>query len=117
VEIIDRIGRNRIVSLLIAVTAFAAVAYCVQYLRSYPQMEADEEVFKTVDALFTALNSKNIQRLNDCEQRLRKYSDEGNLASSASRNLEGIIERARAGEWENSSQTLYDFILAQRRTN
>lgn len=114
-EITDRIDRRRLASVLIAVTAFVAGVLIVQYLRSYPQMDADENVLKTVDALFTALNNKNSQHLNDCERQLQKYRDEGSLPSSAWRNLQGIIKRARAGEWESSSKTLYDFILAQRR--
>lgn len=114
-ETTDRHDRKRIATFLIAATAFAAGALITQYLRSTPQMNADEEVMKTVDALFTALTSKHIQRLNDCEQTLQKYRLDGRLANNASKSLEAIIQRARAGEWDSSSKTLYDFILAQRR--
>ena len=114
VAIIDRINRNRIATFLIATVAFAAGALIVQYLRSFPQLEANEEVLKTVDALFTALTSKNSQRLNDCDQKLKKFRDDGSVSSSAAKKLDAIIQRARAGEWEASSKTLYEFILGQR---
>jgi hypothetical protein len=117
VEIIDRIDRNRLASILVALTAFAAGAFFVQYLRSCPQIGSDEEVSKTIDALFTALTSKDVQRLSDCEQRLQSYREAGDLPHSAAANLEGMIKQARAGEWESSARILYDFILAQRRMN
>lgn len=113
--LIDRIDRNRFATMLLAVAAFAAGALVVQYLRFTPQLGMDEEVFKTVDALFTAITSKNVQRLNDCEQRLKSAREEGKLNSSAAAKLGTIIGAARAGEWEGSARKLYTFILAQRR--
>jgi hypothetical protein len=29
--------------------------------------------------------------------------------------LDGIIKKARAGNWESATERLYDFMLAQRR--
>ena len=79
------------------------------------QIGTDDEVFKTVDALFTAITSKNSQRLDECEQRLKTARDEGKLSSRAAANLEAIIVAARAGGWDGSARRLYHFMLAQRR--
>lgn len=114
-ETIDRIDRNRLATIVLGILAIAAIVLLTQFLRSQPQFGADEEVFKTVDALFTALTSRDNQRLSDCEQRLQTYRAAGTLPSSAAKKLDGIVKQARSGEWEASARKLYDFMLAQRR--
>ena len=111
----DLFDRNRLATIVLGILAVVAIVFLMQFLRSHPQVGADEEVFKTVDALFTALTSRDNQRLSDCEQRLQSYRDAGTLPSSAAKKLDGIIKQARAGEWEASVRKLYDFMLAQRR--
>ena len=113
---IDRFDRNQRWMIGIGVLAFVAIVVLVQILRSYPQIGQDEEVYKTVDALFTALNSRDTQRLSDCEQRLRSFRESGSLSISAAKNLDAIIKKARTGEWQTSAHKLYDLILAQRRS-
>lgn len=115
-EIIDRLERNRHTVIGVAILAFVLLGLFVPYLRAYPQIGEEEKVLTTVDALFTALTSRDLQRLQDCEVRLETYRDEGELPLVAATKLKNIIERARSGEWETSARTLYDFILAQRRT-
>ena len=115
VRILDRIDRNRISSILV-VTSLIIVGMILQYFRSYPQIGNDDEVFKTTDALFTALNTKSPQQLDECERRLQDYRQAGTLTPAAATRLEKIIEGARMGEWEKSSRNLYDFILAQRKS-
>ena len=114
-EIIDRLQRNRLATILIAIVSFVCAAAVYQYLRTSPQIGPNEEVFKTVDALFTALTTKDLQRLSDCESRLQADLESGALPSAAAKNLDGIIQRARAGKWDASADTLYQFILDQRR--
>ena len=115
-EIINRIDRNRPVAIVVAILAFALFGICVQYLRAYPQIGDEEKVMTTVDALFTALTTRDLDRLRNCETRLQEYREEGDLPDVAATKLEQIIGRARSGEWESSARTLYDFILAQRGT-
>jgi hypothetical protein len=78
-------------------------------------MGADPEVFKTVDALFTAVTSRDEKRLAECEQRLFALIDAGKVPPAASAYLGQVIGTARAGRWESATQTLYDFMRAQRR--
>lgn len=82
---------------------------------STPQMGTDEEVFHTVDALFTAITSHDEKRLADCEQQLKAHREAGKLPPDAANTLDGIIAKARAGSWETAAERLYDFMKAQRR--
>jgi hypothetical protein len=80
-----------------------------------PQMGADEAVFRTVDALFTAATARDEKQLADCERRLVALKDAGKLPPDASAYLDNIIRQARGGRWESAAHSLYDFMRAQRR--
>jgi hypothetical protein len=80
-----------------------------------PQMGADKDVFATVDALFTAITAHDEKQLSQCEQRLKGYFDAGTLPETASTYLKGIIETAHQGKWQSAAETLYSFMMAQRR--
>ena len=97
-----------------ALVALAGIALFVHWRWSQPQLEADEDVFNTVDALFTALTSQDPGRLEDCERRLDGYIEEDRLAPAAARVLDSVIQQAHAGDWEPAARRLYDFMLAQR---
>ena len=108
--------RNRVAVYLLAGLLLVAVAGAVLAYRSTPpQMGASEEVFNTVDALYTAIRNQDEKRLTECEQRLRSYRDAGKLPEDAAETLDGIIAKARAGSWESAAERLYDFMKAQRR--
>jgi hypothetical protein len=80
-----------------------------------PQMGADEEVFATVDALFTALTARDEKLLGQCEQRLHALKDAGKMPGDAWDYLAGIMQMARAGRWESAAERLYGFMKAQQR--
>jgi hypothetical protein len=80
-----------------------------------PQMGADDEAFKTVDALFTAVTARDEKLLGRCERQLQACRDVGKLPAAAATHLDGVIRQARAGRWESASERLYDFMRAQRR--
>jgi uncharacterized membrane protein YccC len=80
-----------------------------------PQLnQTDAGVFKTVDALFTALTSRDRTRLNDCERRLKSHRADGRMSESAASALDSIIREARDGEWEPAAKRLYNFMLVQQ---
>jgi len=79
-----------------------------------PQLAADEQVFTTVDALFTALTARDRARLEECERRLQAYRKEGKLSEAPAARLDTIIRQARDGKWEPAAQELYGFIRGQR---
>lgn len=107
--------RNRVA--LIALAAVAVILAVVLFLNlgSPPQMGPDEGVFRTVDALFTALTGRNEKQLAQCEQRLKGYQEAGKLPAKAAKSLDGIIQTARAGRWQPAAERLYDFMKGQRR--
>jgi hypothetical protein len=80
-----------------------------------PQIGADEDVSKTVDALFTAVTARDEKQLADCERRLLTLKGAGKLPLEASAYLDNITRKARVGRWESAAQALYDFMSAQRR--
>ena len=77
--------------------------------------ERDEGVFRTVDALFTAVTAKDQKRLADCELRLRGYRESGKLPSAAASELDAIIRKANSGAWLPAAERLYAFMNGQRR--
>lgn len=80
-----------------------------------PQMGADEETFRTVDALYTAFRMKDAGKVAQCESRLRARRDAGKLPASAAAHLDMVIATARGGDWQSATQRLYSFMAAQRR--
>jgi hypothetical protein len=91
------------------------VAIVALGLRRPPQMGADERAFRTVDALYTAVRSRNPARVADCERRLREHRDAGRLPAAAADYLDSIIRDARAERWQAAAERLYEFMAAQRR--
>lgn len=78
-----------------------------------PQLVHNEQVFNTVDALFTAMTSRDATRVDECERRLHAYHADGLMSDSAKSFLDSIIAEARSGKWEPAAKRLYDFILGQ----
>ena len=89
--------------------------YWLGWFGTPPQMTPDDEAYRTVDALFTAINAHDETQLGDCEQQLRAFKDAGRLPGTASDYLDSVIEKARAGHWKPAAEQLYDFMKAQRR--
>lgn len=110
------LNRRQVAWLSTGAIGVLLLVFVIRWLMSPPQMGTDEEVFNTVDALFTAVTSKDLKRLEDCENRLRSYREEGKLPPAAAKNLDSIITRARAGQWKPAAEQLYGFMYAQKRT-
>ena len=108
-------NRDRVaLAVLAAVVAVVGVVLFLN-LGSPPQMGADEEVFRTVDALFTALTGRSEPQLDQCERRLKEYREAGKLPPKAAKTLDAIIATARAGRWRPSAERLYEFMKGQKR--
>ena len=85
------------------------------WFRVPPQMGASDEAFHSVDALYTAVRNRDESQLADCERRLKGHAETGKLTAPAWKYLDGIIQKARGGGWQSAAESLYDFMLAQRR--
>lgn len=104
----------RRLSIGIGIVSLLLIGVSIYWLWPTPQLGADEEVFRTVDALFTAVTGRNEKALFQCEKRLHVYRDDGKLPTPAADTLDAVITQARSGRWESAAVRLYDFIRAQR---
>lgn len=106
-------ARIAVVSVL-GLGAVLAVVALVAWNRT-PQLGTDEEVFRTVDALFTAVTARDEKLLSQCEQRLKAHRAAGKLPADAGDSLDRIVAKARSGSWEVAAERLYDFMKSQKR--
>jgi hypothetical protein len=107
---------NRRAAYAVGGVTFVLLACWFIWGGSPPQMGADREVFRTVDALFTAITARDVQQLGLCEQRLTGYKESGKLSDDAWTYLDRVIRTARSGEWQSAAEKLYGFMKAQRRS-
>ncbi len=112
---VDTSRRNRIALVVLGVMVVGLGVMLYLGLRPTPQMGTSEEVFKTVDALYTAVRNEDQQRLGECEKRLKGYREAGKLPLKAANALDAIIATARAGKWRPAAESLYEFMKGQRR--
>jgi len=110
-----RSGQNMMAAVSITGAFVAAGVAIATFGRSTPQMGASEQVFKTIDALYTAVRNEDSTRVSQCAERLRGYRDTGKLPASAADALDAIIATARSGRWQHSARSLYAFMKGQRR--
>ncbi len=107
----ERLARCVLIGVAVLLGAFVLFAY----LSQPPQMGTSAEVFKTVDALYTAVRSRDERRLAQAERRLQGYREAGKLPSAAANALDAIIGTARAGSWQPAAERLHAFMRAQQR--
>ena len=114
-EVAKRTRERVAVLVLIACGLLLGGVVLIYFLTRPPQMGTSEEVFRTVDALYTAVRMKDDAKVTDCERRLHAARDKGELPADAARSLDDIISTARGGGWDAATERLYQFMLAQRR--
>src|SRR5262245_31854085 len=98
----EAVSRNRIAAYFVGgLAAVAAIAVLIACVNRPPQMGADDEVFRTVDALYTAVRMKDETKVAQCEKRLQSYRETGKLPKSSADYLDRVIARTRDGRWES----------------
>jgi hypothetical protein len=107
-------SQRLLIGLVLFGTVAAVAGSCFWWTRP-PQMGADAEVFRTVDALYTAVTARDEKLLQQCERRLGRLREAGKLPREAADYLDAIIATARQGRWQPAAERLYDFMIAQRR--
>jgi hypothetical protein len=103
---------NRVV---IAVIAVLLLALWFKGCGGPPQMGADREAFKAVDALYTAIGLRDAGRVDQCGARLKSLRDAGKLPERAYQSVASIIAEAKEGKWEPSQERLSQFMVGQHR--
>jgi hypothetical protein len=96
------------------ILALVGIAWAVWVRLPPPQLKADERVFNTVDALFTAITAHDRRRLEECDRRLKSYHAEGQTSDAVAATLDAIVKQAQDGKWDPAARKLYDFMLGQR---
>src|SRR5436853_7626736 len=77
----------------------SVLVVCVYFAwRSPPQMGPDEETFRGVDALLTALTARDERLLEQCARKLSLLKEAGKIPHEAAAYLDGIIAKARSGD-------------------
>ena len=108
-------NRQQVAWIAFGVLTVGFVVALILSLRTPPQMGPDDEVFNTVDALFTAVTARDEKHLAACKARLVTYREAGKLPKPSAEYLDDVIAKAHNGGWETAAKWLYDFMLAQRR--
>jgi hypothetical protein len=109
-------GRQRLArNVLIGLVVLAAAVLVYQWWNRPPQMGTSEEVFNTVDALYTAVRNQNEKQVGACQARLKHYRELGQLPPDAADRLDRIVKKTRDGSWDSAVRELYEFMMAQRR--
>jgi hypothetical protein len=80
-----------------------------------PQIGADQDTFKAVDALNTAVGLRDPKLVDQCETKLKGLRDAGKIPETASKSLDSIIAEAKGGKWEPAQERLGRSLEGQRR--
>jgi hypothetical protein len=71
--------------------------------------DEERENRKTFEFLLTAVSLKNAKELEKDAQRIEERHAAGKLSDARHRDLRGIIEKARAGDWGKAEELAYAF--------
>lgn len=75
--------------------------------------EEERENRKTFEFLLTAVSLKNVKELEKDAKRIEARHAAGKLSDARHRDLQGIIEKARVGNWGEAERLAYAFREAQ----
>ncbi len=64
---------------------------------------------RLVDAVLTAVTTKNVKELEKCKGLLDKRRADGLLSDGNHKQLGAIIDQARSGKWAEAEEALYKF--------
>jgi hypothetical protein len=98
-------NRRRLVSLTLVVLA----AGCGKPAQIGP----DPEAYKAVDALFTAVGSRRVDLLDQCDRNLQQLKEQGKVPAAAYRSLAAVIATARKERWQRAADDLRWFMRGQ----
>ena len=85
------------------IAVMAAACVLLVGCSSPSQIGADEDCFKAVDALYTAVTARSPALLDQCQNRLNALRSANKLPESARKELAGIEAKAANGKWESAA--------------
>ena len=80
-----------------------------------PQLGADKDAFRAVDALYTAIGLRDPALVDRSAATLARLRGEGKLTPAAGAALDAIIVEGKGGAWESAHVRLGGFMEGQRR--
>lgn len=98
-------------SLLLLAVVGLVVAGC----SAPPQWGTDDETFKMVDALWTAVTAQDVKLVDQCAEKIVKLHDEGHMPDPAFEYLQTVVAKAHSAQWPKARDQLKKLIRAQRR--
>jgi predicted negative regulator of RcsB-dependent stress response len=107
-----RSTRYYLFGILMALVLFGGYQLWRYYSRP-PRLQASAEATKTLDALFTALTSRDSAQLAACMERIETHFSAGKLGYNATAELRYCNELANAGSWEQAAKRLYWVVYEQ----
>ena len=75
--------------------------------------EDERENRKSFEFLLTAVSLKNAKELEKDARRIDERHTAGKLSDARYRDLQAIVEKARAGDWGEAERMAYEFREAQ----
>lgn len=75
--------------------------------------DGERENRKTFEFLLTAVSLKNAKELEKDAKRIEERHAAGKLSDARYRDLQAIVETARAGDWGGAERMAYEFREAQ----
>ncbi len=95
---------------LLAVCGAFLLAGC----HSYPEVTSPEAL-AFLKQLYTACNTRSLERLEACEQELAELVAQQQVSAEEEAAFAGIIEQARAGDWQRAQDAALRFADDQIR--
>jgi hypothetical protein len=80
--------------------------------RHYPQITSPQGM-QLVKLLYTACNTRDLNRLESAEKQLAAIKLEGKISASEIVSFEAIIAQAKRGEWAQAEKASFRFIEDQ----
>jgi hypothetical protein len=71
--------------------------------------DVERENRRVLDTILTAITVKNARLLEDDARRAKARHDAGQLTDEEYEGLEGIINKARQGDWSGAEEDGYEF--------
>ncbi len=82
--------------------------------REHPKVTSRESQ-DLIKQFYTACNTRNIERLNECQTKLQQLETEGAISPAESESFNRILQQARAGDWSNAQANSLQFARDQVR--
>ena len=108
---VDGLHRRSLLGVLMAIAVVLAWGW--MSWNAVPSFKANGDALKTIDALFTAINSHDANRVALCRESLAKQASSGKLNPAAMIELSNCCDQASSGGWENAARRLYRMIEKQ----